>query len=497
MGIETAIIGSAIAGAGASVFGASKASKAAKTSAEATKVAADQSTQEAARQYDQTRQDYAPWREVGQGALQQIAAQYGIPVTRSGPASSGQAPGGVTRDAVISDLGFGGYRTDTAAPGNQPSSAAPQLGAPDWRAYIAAHPDLAQAIQSNSFNGDTPEAQAADHYARYGKDAGWELPTTSAPAASTAPPAPAQPNGMATQVEGAGPALTARNSYDRGVQATAPAAYQSTNFTAPEYSRPEYGAPLDVSLGAFEASPESAVADNAFKTLADGSNAAFSATGGLQSGAAMKALADRAQGNKLNYYSQFAGRTTNQYNNDRGRFDANYNFDTGLDSGNKLAYTQIGQQDRQYGAGLERSDYQYGQNRADNIFSEDRAYGTDLYNQDRGYLTGRYDKKSGDLFSLASLGSGATGATASAGQDYTNVLSNNLFSTAAAQGKASQQVAGNTNQAVGNILGIGSSLANYYASSPSAYKNIPLNTSTVGYTAPTAVTAYRPSNILM
>lgn len=64
MAVSTAaaIIGSAVVGAGASAYSSKKASKAAQKGYDA--AAAEQ-----ARQYDQTREDYAPWREAGQGAL--------------------------------------------------------------------------------------------------------------------------------------------------------------------------------------------------------------------------------------------------------------------------------------------------------------------------------------------------------------------------------------------------------------------------------------------
>lgn len=492
-----ALIGSAVVGAGASVYGSSKANKAANKAADANKAAADASTAEASRQYDQTRADYAPWRTAGQGALSQLMTQYGI----SAPAASGPAAGA-------------------------PSAPAAQAGSPDWRAYIEANPDLKAAIRdpNGGFEGSTDEQKAANHYERYGKEAGWQVPVVSAPtpAAPTTPAAPAatQPNGMPTQVEGAGPALPARQDYARPAGQAAPAAYSPatsstpgagyspTTQAPPSYTRPEYAPTLDLSLDAFEASPEAKAAAYEIGKQSGATASALAASGASKSGAALKELQRIGEDGRVRFYGDFAGRTTNQFNTDRARTDNNYAFDTNLDSGNKLAYTQLGQNDRQFGANLnqndrqfganlDRQDYQYGQNRADNIFETDRAYGTDVYNIDRDYLTGRTDRRTGDLFTLAGMGTTANAASANAGQGYSNILSNNLFSTAAAQGKASQQVAANTNQAVGNILGMGSSLAQYYANSPSANKSIGVNSSTVAYTPEAALTPYRPSNIMM
>lgn len=400
MPVGGAILGSAVIGGVASTVGANKAAKASQSATDATLQA-----QREALATQQANTDVA--RGEGDKALTQIGDRLGL---NSGPA--------------------------------------PQAGQPNWKAYIEAHPDLAQAIQSNSFNGSTPEEQAADHYARYGKDAGWQLPTYSAEEATAAAPKTDVQLTPAAQVQ----------TYTRPTDQVAPAAYAPTNYTAPTFTRQEYAPKLDVSLGAFESSPEALVADNAFKTIANGSNAAFSATGGLQSGAAMKALADRAQSNALNYYGQFAGRTSNQFNTDRNRYDQNYNFDTNLTSDNALAYGQLGQQDRQYGDQAGRSTYQYGQGRADQNFATDRAYGTDLALGERTYQTGRYDTTTNNLFNLANIGQGAAAQTNTAVQNGVNTTSNALFSNAANQGNAALTTA---NQ-IGNVLNTGVNALAYY-----------------------------------
>lgn len=73
-----------VAGAADAITGAGAAKKAAKTQAESAQAAID----EQRRQYDLTREDLAPSRQVGTGALNQLAAMYGIPGASgaSGPA---------------------------------------------------------------------------------------------------------------------------------------------------------------------------------------------------------------------------------------------------------------------------------------------------------------------------------------------------------------------------------------------------------------------------
>lgn len=73
MGVAAAIAGAAVVGAGASVYAGSKAAKAQKQGAQ---TAADTERY----MYDTTRADYAPYREVGQGALYKLAGMYGVDV---------------------------------------------------------------------------------------------------------------------------------------------------------------------------------------------------------------------------------------------------------------------------------------------------------------------------------------------------------------------------------------------------------------------------------
>lgn len=79
--VAVAVIGSAVVGGVAQGVAGSKAAK-------AQKKAADQQVEEQRRQYDQTRADYAPWRQTGGSALARLASEYGL----STGATPGNAP---------------------------------------------------------------------------------------------------------------------------------------------------------------------------------------------------------------------------------------------------------------------------------------------------------------------------------------------------------------------------------------------------------------------
>lgn len=75
-----AAIGGLVAGVGGALLSSSAAKKASNAS-----VKADQAAiAEQQRQFDLTRQDYAPYRTVGAGALNQLAALYGLPQYQAG-----------------------------------------------------------------------------------------------------------------------------------------------------------------------------------------------------------------------------------------------------------------------------------------------------------------------------------------------------------------------------------------------------------------------------
>lgn len=85
MGVAAAIGGAAVLGAGASVISGNKAAK-------AQKQAAQQSADAERYQYDTTRADQAPYRDVGQGALYKLADMYGVSRPTGAPANDAGVP---------------------------------------------------------------------------------------------------------------------------------------------------------------------------------------------------------------------------------------------------------------------------------------------------------------------------------------------------------------------------------------------------------------------
>jgi len=81
MGIEAAIIGSAVVGG----IGASKQASAAKSAAATQAAAADRAMQQEREMYEQSREDLAPYREQGYTALQDIAAMKPLFTAQFGP----------------------------------------------------------------------------------------------------------------------------------------------------------------------------------------------------------------------------------------------------------------------------------------------------------------------------------------------------------------------------------------------------------------------------
>lgn len=82
MPVGAAIAGAAVIGGAASIISGNKAAKAQTEGTNAAIAASERTTQaqieEARRQYDQTRADWAPYRDVGYGALGKLAAMYGV-----------------------------------------------------------------------------------------------------------------------------------------------------------------------------------------------------------------------------------------------------------------------------------------------------------------------------------------------------------------------------------------------------------------------------------
>lgn len=98
MGVAAAIAGAAVVGGAATAISGSKAAKAQKNAAATAAAASERGTQlqieEQRRQYDQTRADYAPYRETGYKALDTLAGLYGVGGTRIDPTAALEATPG-------------------------------------------------------------------------------------------------------------------------------------------------------------------------------------------------------------------------------------------------------------------------------------------------------------------------------------------------------------------------------------------------------------------
>jgi hypothetical protein len=119
--VAVAVVGGSVISAGAGYASSRSASGAAQRGADA-------ATNEQARQYDQTRADYAPYRVTGEGALGQLARLYGLPSTTSSQWQNQQPqlvgdtelPAGTTTKAVGNgwyEVHYGGQRIGTLQPG--------------------------------------------------------------------------------------------------------------------------------------------------------------------------------------------------------------------------------------------------------------------------------------------------------------------------------------------------------------------------------------------
>jgi hypothetical protein len=118
-----ALLGAAVIGGGASIIGGNKAAKAQAQGAQAAADASTRATEaqiaEARRQYDLTRSDWAPYRDVGYGALGKLAEMYGVS-TPGTPAATGTGYAG--DGGFTSSPGYG-FRRDEAVKAVERSAA--------------------------------------------------------------------------------------------------------------------------------------------------------------------------------------------------------------------------------------------------------------------------------------------------------------------------------------------------------------------------------------
>lgn len=471
-GIDDAI---AIAGIGASLLGSNKASKAAKEAADQSRYATDQSNQ------------------LARDAL----------ATQQANTATARAAGDQSITTIANELGV------------NPNAAAPNEAA-QLQAYMQQWPDVAQAwdqVKGDPRYGGDVLNWAKSHYETYGKAEGRQLP----PAPATAQTGTAGASGVPAFTrpqEAPAPQVMPRQDFARPADQQAPTASARPTFERPAetqrqtYSRTDM-APLDVGMGAFRDSGEYAAAEYDIGRQSGATTAALAATGGLQSGAALKRLQEIGQDNKVKYYGQFRGATTDQYNTDRNRSDNIFSQDRAYGATNfendRARSDNMFAADRAYGNTNYENDrqsatdaYRYSQNRADGNFADDRDFGTatydadrnfgqgvyesnrartdSLFNQDRGYGTdlamsnrdftaGQTQQRTNNLFNLANIGQGAVGQSNAAAQNYATNGSNAAFSNAANQGNAALTGANIFN---GTLASGANALALYYGNRKNA-----------------------------
>lgn len=273
MGIETAIIGSAILGAAGSAYGAKKSSDAAKTAAAA-------QTDAAEKQVDLSREIY-----YDQRGLQQPYYQAGL-------------QGMYGDSGLMNLLGHTTPGGTTQAPANQNVFASGSYGAgqvsqpqsgPDWGAYLQANPDVAKwatasasqphftkgAGRAADYNGDgtlSPEEMGRYHYQQYGQSEGREVVDH-------------QPQNVFTQPQTQQPVETPQKTTvtDQSGTDTGLGPMTETLRQTPGYQF---------------------LQDEATKSLEN----SFASRGKLMSGAAMSALQDRSMGVADQTYGQAVDR---------------------------------------------------------------------------------------------------------------------------------------------------------------------------------------------
>jgi hypothetical protein len=178
MGIETAIIGSAILGAGASMAGASRSASAARDATAAQTAAANQQLALNREIYYDQRGLQQPYLQAGYQALYGNSGLMNLLGHAGGSTQAGTA-------APANAFASGTYGTGTIG--------APQSG-PDWDAYLQANPDVAQSFAQavrtphlRNLGITTPQQYAEYHYNTHGRGEGRQLPQYQQQQASPQP----------------------------------------------------------------------------------------------------------------------------------------------------------------------------------------------------------------------------------------------------------------------------------------------------------------------
>lgn len=304
--VAVAVVGSSLIGAGVSYLSSQNA-------ASAQTQAANQSTQvqqaqnaEAQRQYDLSRADLAPYRNVGYSALSSLASSSGLrPLTAAAPAAGAPSanPWAVP-----------------AAPAAAPAAGAPGGQSPGYAAAMAAPPrsgggnspiqDIHQALQLGRPISDASWAQAG--YGPGGSTPAW-LAAQQQPQQASAAPAAAPADLPTVPLDQANPTIA-----PPGSGAAAPA----NEFNAPlaaEFNKP-------FTLADFQMDPGYAFRQEQGQR---GVESSASARGLTLSGGTLKALdrynQDYASGEYNNAFNRYESDLTGRYNRSQGDLTGRFN----------------------------------------------------------------------------------------------------------------------------------------------------------------------------
>lgn len=294
-------------------------------------------------------------------------------------------------------------------------------GEPDYADYVRNNPDLLDVFskEPNAYgaNGDIAAFGKA-HWDTYGHGNTTENRTYTPYSKSAAPQEQARPDLVQTP----------------GYQA--PTLTQTPGYQAPTM------ADLDVSLGKYEKAPDYEWQQTEARR---GTEAGAAATGSLRSGAAAKALQDRAQQIAYGDYTNWRNFTTGQYNTDRSYQAQQAQF----------GYNALADQNKFNNAAAVDA-AQFGYNALANQNNATNQYQQQGFNTDRAFAQDKYTTGTNALFSLSGQGAAASGANNAAIGANANANSNALFSNASAQGNAALAGAGQVNSAINtgvNALG--------------------------------------------
>jgi hypothetical protein len=317
----TAIVGSAILGAGTSIVGANKASKAQKQATQAQSDAARRQEQLSREIYYDQRGLFQPYYQAGLQGLygnRGVMALLGMGGGQAGQPMQPQQPnafGGqqlmfdpMTGRPISQNFGIqspmGTNAFASIGQGGQ-MNMAPQ-GGPDWSAYLAQNPDVAAYYRNNpralaQFGGDL-NAAAAAHYQLHGQREGRVLPQIQT---ETMPVNPFV-SGTPGATVGSAPVSMERAPVDVGGGAMMPGGEAQPMVEMGPAEQPV--GPMTASLR--ETPGYQFLQDEQKRALEN----SFAARGKLLSGGAMRALQERSMGLADQTYQQAVNNAMNLVN---------------------------------------------------------------------------------------------------------------------------------------------------------------------------------------